>query len=286
VSLVAIATTSATVDPDLEALVAAVRRLDGDAVAIPWDDPGFRWSSAELVVVRSTWDYATRVAAFLDWTRSVPNLHNPAAVVAWNVDKRYLAELASRAVPVVPTRYVTSLDEVGTLPDAPFVVKPTVGAGSRGVQRFDADQHDAARAHAGLLIDLGTAAMVQPYVAGIERGETAVVVIDGVVSHAVRKHAPMGLDPTAVPAGPVSVDPVTPTRAELDVVDAVLSAVPGPRPLCYARVDLVATDDGPVVVEVELIEPFLFLASSDGATDRLAAAIARRVHEASPASRT
>lgn len=274
-SRVAIATTSAIVDPDLEVLAHALGACGIEAVAVSWDADGIDWSAMDLTVIRSTWDYAPRVGEFLEWCASVPRLCNPAEVVRWNADKRYLAELSSRGVAVIETAYATSGGDA-VLPDGAVVVKPSVGAGSRGAKRFAADAHDAARAHVDDLSALGLVAMVQPYLEGIERGETAVVVLDGEVSHAVTKFAPMGLDATAVPAGPIAVEPATPTPDQRAVVDAALAALPWPAP-CYARVDLVATDAGPVVLEVELIEPYLFLATDDAAADRLAAAIARRV---------
>jgi glutathione synthase/RimK-type ligase-like ATP-grasp enzyme len=275
VSLVAIATTSAVVDPDLDVLVAALDAQGCEGVPVAWD-AAFDWSGADLVVLRSTWDYAPRVEAFLEWTTTVPRLCNPADVVAWNADKRYLGELAARGVPVVETTYAThGADAV--FPEGRVVVKPSVGAGSRGAHRFEPDERDAAIAHVDALGALGLVAMVQPYLEGIELGETAVVLVDGAVSHAVRKFAPMGLDPTALPAGPLAVEPVEPSPAELAVVDAVLDALPWRETLCYARVDLVATGDGPVVLEAELIEPYLFLTTDHDAARTLARAIVRRV---------
>jgi glutathione synthase/RimK-type ligase-like ATP-grasp enzyme len=278
---VAIATTSRIEDPDLPPLLAALGELGVDARGVAWDDGGFAWADVDLVVLRSTWDYASRPEEFLAWARSVPRLCNPADVVAWNIDKRYLDELAAAGVAVVPTTYASSA-ATAELPDGPFVVKPTIGAGSRGTARFDDGDHDAGRAHVELLTGRGLVAMVQPYLEGIEAGETAVVVIDGAVSHALTKRAAMGLDPGALPAGPTSVTPTTPSQAQLAVVDAVLVALPSEAAPCYARVDLVATERGPVVLEVELIEPFLFLEYDDGAAARLARAIARRCGMGAP----
>jgi glutathione synthase/RimK-type ligase-like ATP-grasp enzyme len=277
VSRVALATTSVVVDPDLDALIGALGRRGIDAVGVAWDDEAFDWAGPELVVLRSTWDYAPRAAQFLDWVRRVPRLHNPADVVSWNLDKHYLGDLAARGVPVVGTTYATHGDDA-VLPVGAVVVKPAVGAGSRGAHRFAADEHAAARGHVDELASHGLVAMVQPYLEGIERGETSVVVIDGTVSHAVRKYAPMDVPVGALPQGSTS-EPTEPSAAELEVVAAVLHAVPGADPLCYARIDLVGSDAGPVVLEAELIEPFLFLASHADAADTLAAAIARRVGE-------
>lgn len=273
---VAIATTSLVEDPDLPALVAALGALGVHAQGVAWDDPRFDFDAASLTVVRSTWDYAARPGPFLDWARGVGRLCNPADVVAWNADKRYLAELERAGVPVIPTTYASE-GATTPLPGGDVVVKPVVGAGSRGAARFGAAEHDRARRHVDELAARVGLALVQPYVAEAEDGEVDVVVIDGEVSHAVRKHAPMGVDPDAAPAGPLRVEPVVPSGAVLDVVAAVLGALPVAAPLCYARVDVLETAAGPLVGEVELIEPFLFLGAHPAAASRLAGAIVARM---------
>jgi len=277
VSRVAIATTARYDDPEFDLLAAALGERGVTAVAAAWDDAGVDWSSFDATVIRSTWDYPKDHERFVRWARSVTRLHNPAGVVEWNADKRYLDDLARAGVPTIPTTYASG-PEGATYPDGDVVVKPTVGGGSRGAKRFSRDERGAADDHVAALAALGHEAMVQPYVASVEAdGETDVIVIDGVVSHAVVKHAPIGLDPDAEPSGPVAVVPATPTSDQLAVVEATLRAVPHDGPLLYARVDVVALDDGPAVIELEAIEPFLFLASSEGAASRLAAAVARRL---------
>lgn len=269
---VALATTSSVEDPDLPALLAALASRGAHAVGVAWDDPDFDFSAPAITVIRSTWDYAGRHEAFLRWARAVGSLCNPFEVVAWNSDKHYLGDLAGAGVPVVETTYATS-GEAAQLPDGDVVVKPVVGGGSRGVSRFSARDADAARRHVDALASRVGAAMVQPYVPAAERGEVDVVVLAGEVSHAVRKHAPIGLDPDAAPQGPTSVEPVVVSREHLEVVDRALAAVPGGPDLCYARVDLLEAPEGPLVVELELIEPFLFLGTCEHAASRLAASI-------------
>lgn len=273
---VSLATAATLEDPDGPLLTAALADLGIEATEVPWDDPTAEWAAFDATIIRSTWDYPSAHEEFCAWARSVPNLHNPAEVVVWNADKRYLDDLVRLGVPVIPTTYAASGVEA-RLPPGDVVVKPVVAGGSRGAARFAAAEDAAARAHVDTIAALGLVAMVQPHVASVDdHGEVDVVVIDGEVSHAVRKRAPIGLAATDGPSGPVGVDAVTPDAAELAVVRAALDAVPCAAPLCYARVDLVATADGPVVIELELIEPFLFLTEADGAAERVARAIARR----------
>jgi glutathione synthase/RimK-type ligase-like ATP-grasp enzyme len=273
---VAIATTALTEDPDVPLLIAALAREGVRAVAAVWDDEQVDWSGFAATVIRSTWNYPVAYDEFLSWTRSVEGLINPCEVVAWNADKRYLDELAATGVPTIATTYAHHGDEA-VFPDGDVVVKPTVGGGARGARRFAADELDAARSHVDALAALGRCAMVQPYVETVATiGETDVVVLDGTVSHAVMKHATVDLAVTARPTGPVSVERVEPSDRQRAVVTAALAAVPFDGPMCFARVDLLETDGGPTVMELELIEPFLFLEHAGAAADTLAGAIARR----------
>jgi glutathione synthase/RimK-type ligase-like ATP-grasp enzyme len=276
---VAIATNRVIADPDEPALVAALAREGVRGVPAPWDDEDVDWASFAATVIRSTWDYPLAYGEFVAWASSLERLINPADVVVWNADKRYLDDLAQRGVPTIETTY--SLRGVdAALPDTDFVVKPTVGGGSRGAKRFAPGDASAARAHIDSLADQGRVAMIQPYVETVATvGETDVIVIDGDLSHAVRKHASINLEANDTPAGPVSVERVEPSGAERSVVAATLAAVPFASPLCFARVDLVSTTDGPAVIEVELIEPFLFLDHDARAAQRLARAIVRVVRD-------
>jgi glutathione synthase/RimK-type ligase-like ATP-grasp enzyme len=276
VTSVALASTSVVEDPDVPSLVAALGALGIEAMPVAWAEPGRDWAAFDATVIRSTWDYPMAHAAFLEWSRRVPNLWNPADVVEWNSDKRYLEALAARGVPTIPTTFAGS-GAGAALPEGPVVVKPTVAGGSRGAARFEADDHDRARAHVDAIAALGLEAMVQPHVATVEtKGETDVVVIDGVVSHAVVKFAPIGLEATDEPTGPLRVTTVEPDADQRRVVAAALEAIPFDGPLCYARIDLVELGDGPAVIEVELIEPFLFLGEHPDAACRLARALAAR----------
>lgn len=276
-------------DEDAALLNAALAAEGLDAQWAIWDDPDQTWDH-DLVVIRSAWDYTRAREQFLAWTYTVKRLANPAAVVEWNSDKTYLGDLADGDVPVVPT-FFAAPGEALQFPEADeVIVKPSVGAGSKGAGRFAADDLDAARAHAAMLHEAGRTVMVQPYLDQVDvTGETALVYIDGDFSHAVTKGA-------MLPKGAVNaLDPgfshslyveerITPAEAsagELAVGDRVMDVVRRRvgGELLYARVDLLPSPHGPMLVELELTEPSLFLSEahdSAGAARRLAAAIAGR----------
>ena len=286
---VAIATCQQLPDGDAEdrLLARALAELGLRTSLLPWTAPGVDWAAFDATVLRSTWDYADRRPEFLAWTASVPRLHNPAEVVAANSDKRYLAELIEAGLPVVPTGFLAP-GHAARLPDSgEYVLKPSVGAGSRGAGRFTAGLPDSAAAageHLRTLHEAGRTVLVQPYLAEVDvHGETAVIFIDGSYSHAARKAAMLG---------PGSRHPVhfaelyvaetiaaaEPSGAELELATAVLAHLSAglDQPLLYARIDLLPSPDGPVLIEAELTEPSLFLSHHDGATGRLAAAIRDR----------
>lgn len=276
-------------DPDDKLLAVACEQLGLSTHIVAWTDPTVAWAEFDAVVLRSTWDYADRRDDFLDWASGVPTLVNPYAVVEWNTDKSYLERLAQAAVPVVPTIFVRpgTLPDLTVLPATPeVVVKPTVGAGSRGAGRFRlADERPQLEAHVAALHTAGRTAMVQPYLAGVDAdGETALVFLEGAFSHAVRKGAMLasgarfGVDDQSLYIEE-RITPREPDEQEHQVAAKVmghLHSLLGEPPL-YARIDLLPGDRGPMLVELELTEPSLFLGHSDGAAERLAGAIARRI---------
>jgi glutathione synthase/RimK-type ligase-like ATP-grasp enzyme len=154
-----------------------------------WDDPAADWSSPGLVVVRSTWDYTSRRDAFLAWAEGVPRLANPAEVLRWNTDKRYLDDLAAAGLPVVPTAFVVPGGPRPPL-HGEVVVKPAVSGGSRDTARFAPERHREAHEHLSALQGEGRVAMLQPYLGSVdEHGETALLYLGGAFSHAIRKGA-------------------------------------------------------------------------------------------------
>ncbi|GAB2683456.1 hypothetical protein GCM10027271_51830 [Saccharopolyspora gloriosae] len=247
----------------------------------PWDDPAAAFGEADLVVLRSTWDYPLRRKEFLGWCDSVPALANPAGVARWNTDKTYLADLAERGVPVVPTELIRPGEPLRSpWPDVDFVLKPSVGASSRGAARFAPGEFDSAVAHLAGLHANDQRVLVQPYQRAVDReGETALVFFGGTYSHAFVKGAmlPDSAVPDTAPGERFGVrpDPAL-RRAAEDAMDAA-AGLHGLRraDLLYARVDVVRGDDGaPLLLELELTEPSLGFAQADpGAKARFASAV-------------
>jgi glutathione synthase/RimK-type ligase-like ATP-grasp enzyme len=265
--------------PDTESHLIVEALVAGGAQAEmqPWDG-GYDWAGADLVVVRSTWDYYGRLAEFLRWAdavEAVTALANPAAVLRWNAHKAYLVEMAGRGVPTVPTRVVrqgTWLPEPNWLASLgpELVVKPAVSVGAIGAFR---GLHDdpGLLAHLSGLAEAGDF-LVQPFIGSVlSEGESSLMFAAGALSHAVRKVPRDGDYRSQEHHGGTTV-PHLATLAELDVAQAALAAAPAR--CAYARVDLVATRTGPVVMELEVIEPFLFLPYDEGAAERFATAFA------------
>ncbi|MFY0406688.1 ATP-grasp domain-containing protein [Solicola sp. PLA-1-18] len=282
---IALATAREVADLDDEGklLASALRERGADVTAAVWDDAGVDWSGFDLVVVRSTWDYATRVAEFLAWAEdveAVTGLANPLPLLRWTTDKHYLLDLADAGVPIVPSEFLEPGDDpTHGLLDVEHVVKPAVSAGSKDTLLLGAHEADRSRAHAARLLDEGRSVLVQPYVAEVdEAGETAVVTVDGDASHAIRKGAILqrGGDLVEGLFAPEDITAREPSDDEVAVAERALAAVPGGVTPLYARVDLLPTPDGPVVLELEMAEPSLFLGFADGAADRLADAVLRR----------
>lgn len=291
--------------PDLDAddqpLRAALAERGVPSDVVVWDDPTVDWGAYPHVLIRSTWDYSDRPAQFADWTRRVEQtstLLNPADVVTWNIDKTYLRDLEQRGIPIVPTIWLDPERQMNAraihtrFPAfGDFVIKPTVSAGSRDTGRYDAGEtpsRSLAITHAKNLLAVGRHVMLQRYLTRVDtEGETALVYVDGAFSHAVRKEPQLeGPYRAADAEGVLYRDEAMAAREATDVerelgdrVVATLAEVfPGRAPLLYTRVDLIPDDEGnPVVLEVELAEPSLFLAHAEGAVQRFADAVTARL---------
>lgn len=250
-------------DGDDAGLIGALRARGLHARWLPWDDP--ETLRADLVILRATWDYVDRIDEFRRWTTRVAHLLNPARVVAWNTDKRYLTDLGAAGIPTVPSAFYAPGQHVG-VPDGEVVVKPAVGAGSLGALRFD--DPERARVHAAALQAQGQTVVVQPYDPRVADGETALVFLRGDPSHAFTK-GPMLPAPGQVPgldeSGTFATETLAPADPDPELWElghAALAAAASHlgldvTDLLYARVDLLGGADAPVLLELELVEPSL-----------------------------
>ncbi len=259
-------------------------RLAG-AEFVVWDDPTVDWEAYDRVILRSVWDYSRRAPEFLAWCAAVgpERLRNRPDLVAFDADKRYLGELRA---PTAPTTFVAPGDPLPAL-EGEVVVKPNVSAGARDTGRFGPDSHAEALALVERIRGSGRVAIVQAYLADVDRsGETALVFIAGELSHVLHKRAVLrgeGVAPTApgrmgVAAVMFEDDLVVAGTADArrrefagTVLDEVSERFGTPL---YARIDTAADVEGrPVLMELEAIEPNLYFATAPGAAARFARAV-------------
>jgi glutathione synthase/RimK-type ligase-like ATP-grasp enzyme len=269
-------------DADAELLLPELRDRGAEPELVAWSDPQADWAAYDLVWVSSTWDYHERLEQFRAWLRavgSVTRMENPRELIDWNLDKGYLRELAEAGVPTVPTIWTMPraddlAAEVAAQGWSELVVKPTVDLGAFNLVRAKPEEAAAA------VERIDAPAMVQPFLPSLaEEGELSLVYVRGELSHVVRKtpaagdfrvqsqyggtYTPAELVPGAEEIG----------RTTFDALSAHAAA--GDRPPLYARVDLVRDEDGGLcLIELELIEPALFLAEAgEAAVTRFAAEI-------------
>jgi glutathione synthase/RimK-type ligase-like ATP-grasp enzyme len=268
--------------PDDRLLLRALRARGLAAEPVVWEDRLFDWGSASICVIRSAWDYAWRRQEFLAWVRRTADalpLWNPAPVVDWNTHKQYLVDLAARGVPTVPTRVLgagSRMSLADVLADTGWqdvILKAAVAQTGRYLMRVRPDGRADGQRHLDRLLPAEDM-LVQPFLPGVtEEGETSLVFVDGVFSHAARKRPAPG-DFRVHDDFDGTIETVAPSPAQLEVAHRARAAVG--EPLLYARVDLVPGPDGPVVMELELVEPDLYLATAPGAAERLAEGVAAR----------
>jgi hypothetical protein len=269
-------------DPDAPLLCQALVELGASPTLVSWDDTRVDWSSYARVVISSTWDSVDCPVEYVAWARRVSGLSrllNPVEVIEWGLDKKYQRDLGDAGVPIVPTTWVEPWQRWEP-PPFEFVVKPAISAGGRETARYVAADAIEARAHVKRLQESGKTVMVQEYLRSIDvDGEIDLIFIAGSFSHAVHKKPALRLGDGVVeqPWERMAWSGVVlPSQAQLLVAEAAMSVVQGRfhQLLTYGRVDLVNDQHGdPVVLEVELIDPYLSLDMAPKAAVSLANAI-------------
>jgi glutathione synthase/RimK-type ligase-like ATP-grasp enzyme len=253
-----------------------LRGLGWDVETVPWRRPAVRWGRFDLVVIRSTWDYHEAPKEFIAVLERIrqsgAQLENPLALVQWNLRKTYLRDLERRGVPCVPTAWGSELGPVaeaailGRLATDTVVLKPVVGASAEGCYRLSCGSPDWADARAAFA---DREYMAQPFLHGIvNEGEYSLLFFGGQFSHAVLK-TPKVHDFRVQETHGGTIRPVAASRSLVQVGEQAMAAI-GQVPL-YARVDLVRTgDEGYLLIELELIEPNLYLRMDPKAPERFA----------------
>jgi glutathione synthase/RimK-type ligase-like ATP-grasp enzyme len=258
-------------------------RRGWEAVEVPWSQPGVDWSTFDLVLVRTTWDYMDRVDDFLTTLAEIEasgaRLENARPIVEWNIDKQYLRELKARGVAIVPSVWGHGGDDhafsglFATLQDSEIVVKPTISGGAKDTFRLQAPLSDMTRRQ--LVTTFADRDwFAQPFVRSVlTEGEYSLFYFAGALSHAIQKLPKQGdFRVQEEHGGEICGIPVTPELRR--VADGVMATL-DPQPF-QARIDLVRLDDGQLsVMEVELIEPSHYFRMHERAPANFADALER-----------
>lgn len=263
------------IEDDDRPLAHALARRGAVVLSASWDDPDFAWDRVDVALLRSPWDYHQRHEEFLGWlarAEAGTRVVNDPGVVRWNINKRYLLELADKGVLTVPTAFVDRGESVN-LQDlcaargwSTVVLKPSISADSWETIRVTPDRHAEGQAY----LDRhrpDREIMVQPFVKDVEeRGEHSLMLFGGVYSHAVRKNSAFQGGRHVGPEGRTS----DPGPDGVEMARNVLARAGFPQ-IPYARVDIARDDSGaPLLLELELFEPTLFFREMPGSEEALA----------------
>lgn len=229
-----------------------------------WDDPTVDWNAFDLIVMRSPWDYFLYPDRFAQWIEQIADLpvQNPISVVRWNMDKRYLLDLSGLGIPIVPTVWVDHAlnprEIMETYNWERALLKPTISGGAHGIHRITRENADSQALAEMLQV---SNVMIQPELSEIQQGEWSLLFFNGEYSHAVIKYPADGqifvqsqhggTTETAIP------DPMMIQQAAVILRSAEMYL--NIRPLLYARVDGLLIDGVFTLMELEVLEPHLFL---------------------------
>jgi glutathione synthase/RimK-type ligase-like ATP-grasp enzyme len=261
---------------DDELAIKPLEELGWCVSTVSWRDPSVNWNDFDVVVIRTTWDYQRDPGAFLDVLQriesSAARLENSLDVVKWNLDKRYLRELADKSVSIVPTFWDATYDEASfakwlrEFGTDEMIIKPTVSATAEHTYRM--------RSFDPTLTDVFSQRqfMVQPFMPNIvSEGEYSLFYFGGEYSHTILK-APKERDFRVQEEHGGIITAVEPSASLLDAGRKAFNAIQ-PAPL-YARVDLVRDKENDfALMELELIEPALYFRMDAESPRRFTAAL-------------
>lgn len=247
---------------------------------VNWADPDIDWTKFRCAVFRTTWDYFERIHEFTAWLRRTEKqiqICNAPDLIWWNLDKHYLGDLENRGVPVVSSRFIekgSTLNLANLLSETGWnegVIKPCISGAARHTYRVNHENVDDIQGVVQPFLK-DESFLLQPFLRHIvETGEDTLMVLNGEVTHAVRKVAKPG-DFRVQDDHGGTVHKYNPTNEQIKLALQAMCACE-PKPI-YGRVDMVCDNDGRwVVMEVELIEPELWLRFHPPASKQFAEAI-------------
>ncbi|MFD2203052.1 ATP-grasp domain-containing protein [Shivajiella indica] len=249
-----------------------------------WSDPAVDWSRYNLLLIKSPWDYFDRYAEFLTWCEHIKKLGIPSLndmdTILWNSDKWYLREIQEKGFPIVPTRYLKKKEktDIGSyfkdFDTHQIIIKPTVSGGAKNTLKL---QKDTWQENEEIIAELLQKEdfMIQPFVEEVARtGEYSYIFFNGKFSHAVLKSPKKGeFRVQHFFGGAIHV--VEPNADQLEYLQKMVDSFAGET--LYARVDGVWTEGVFYLMELELIEPYLFLFTSEKAKENYKMAIEKRI---------
>lgn len=262
-----------------------LRRAGVEVSATPWDDPTIEWNDYDLIILRSCWDYPERPDEFLAWVQKMREIKTPLLnhpeIIRWNSHKSYLIELANRGFSVVPgfclyqeeylskkqTNIRTTLESHAW---DTFIVKPAIGASGKSIFKFTRENLNELEDCLSELVSKGDV-IVQKFIPGImDDGEWSLIFFNKTFSHACLKQPQSG-DFRSNPEYGGKAEAATPSTELIIEAQKVVDSVESD--LLYTRVDAVLDGNTFRLMELELIEPSLFLSSNEKAPERFADAI-------------
>lgn len=235
-----------------------------DVVPTIWNDENVNWSGFDVAIIKSPWDYHNHLEEFLNWLERIEDLGvsilNPAEIIKWNSDKHYLKDIAEKGLSVIPAEY---LEKNSTFDNRFFdlfkteklVVKPCVSAGAQNTVTVSKSNFDERSREIEQLLKEQDY-MVQPFVEEIKNGEWSFLFFNGKYSHCSLKTPKQG-DFRVQHYHGGSISYPTPEPLHIEQAGAYLKSLP--QSTLYARVDGVLINNSFYLMELELIEPYLFL---------------------------
>lgn len=269
------------IHPDDNHLTASLRRLGIEPTACIWNDPRVDWAAFDAVLIRSTWDYFKHYPAFRQWLDQlpIPTINNK-DLLRWNSDKSYLLDLAEQEVDIIPTLITPAKklqQTLATMPAREVVIKPTISGTAWHTARGVVGETEFNRVIAQLPLEFDY--LVQPYVPEVvSDGEWSLLFFDGEYSHAVIKQPAMGDYRVQSDFGG-SANPIEPDASLIASAKRALvaAAAIGHADIAYARVDGVISRGSFLLMELEMIEPFLHLKACPEAAERFASNLWKRL---------
>ena len=248
-----------------------------------WDDPGVDWGKYDVAVLKTPWDYHQKIGAFVHWLDKLESLGvrllNDYATVRWNLDKRYLADVAAAGFDVIPSLFLdrgwkgdlAALFEV--LRTDSLIVKPCISGGSKNTVAVR--RADATSAYAGI-IDLVSHGdyIVQPLMKEVQEGEWSHIFFNGVHSHTILKKPAAG-DFRVQQIYGGTIEPLVPTTSAIARAASYVERFA--KDSLYARVDGLMVNGKFMLMELELIEPFLYLSYEENAVENYYRALVERL---------